>query len=59
MNQETEITVTVPVGYPVEDKDILILDEKDHPLRTGDIGEIAICSQFLSPGYSNRQISQR
>ena len=54
VNQETEITVTVPVGYPVEDKDILILDEKDHPLRTGDIGEIAICSQFLSPGYWNR-----
>jgi amino acid adenylation domain-containing protein len=54
VNKETAINSTVPVGYPVEDKDVLILDRKGDPLRTGDIGEIAICSQFLSPGYWNQ-----
>ena len=54
VNKQTEISVAVPVGYPVEDKEVLILDEQDDPLMPGTIGEIAICSQFLSPGYWNQ-----
>ena len=54
VNKQTEISVAVPVGYPVEDKDVLILDEKGNPLRPGNIGEIAICSQLLSQGYWNQ-----
>jgi len=41
----------VPVGYPVEGKDIYLLDKKGDRLSNGQIGEIAIGSQYLSPGY--------
>jgi amino acid adenylation domain-containing protein len=54
MNKSTEINVTVPVGYPVEDKEVLILDEQCKKLGPGEIGEIAVRSRFLSPGYWNR-----
>jgi amino acid adenylation domain-containing protein len=54
INKTTEINVTVPVGYPVEDKEVLILDEQWQKLGPGEIGEIAVRSRFLSPGYWNR-----
>lgn len=54
LNKQTEIGVTVPVGYPVEGKEVLILDEKGERLAAGAVGEIAICSDFLFPGYWNR-----
>jgi amino acid adenylation domain-containing protein len=54
INKTTEINVTVPVGYPVEDKEVLILDEQCKKLGPGEIGEIAVRSRFLSPGYWNR-----
>jgi len=54
INKTTEIKVTVPVGYPVEDKDVLILDEQRRNLGAGEVGEIAVRSPFLSPGYWNR-----
>lgn len=53
-NKLTEIDFTVPVGYPLEDKEILILDEKGAALGIGEIGEIAVRSRFLSPGYWKR-----
>lgn len=53
VNKKTAINLTVPVGYPVEGKDVLILDDMGNTLSTGE-GEIAICSQFLSPGYWNQ-----
>jgi amino acid adenylation domain-containing protein len=54
INKTTEINMTVPVGYPVEDKEVFILDEKGDPLGPGEIGEIAVRTRFLSPGYWNR-----
>ena len=54
VNKKTEINLTVPVGYPVEDKEILILDEKGDQLEPGHTGEIAVRSHFLSPGYWKR-----
>jgi non-ribosomal peptide synthetase component F/acyl carrier protein len=50
----TQIDFTVPVGYAVEDKEILILDDKGAPLGPNEIGEIAVRSRFLSPGYWKR-----
>ena len=50
----TEIDFTVPVGYPLEDKEILILDEKGIAMGPSEIGEIAVRSRFLSPGYWKR-----
>ncbi len=44
----------VPVGYPVEDTEILLLDEAGDPIEDHQVGEIAIKSRYLSPGYWKR-----
>jgi amino acid adenylation domain-containing protein len=44
----------VPVGYPVEDKEVLLLDDDGHDVGDGNVGEIAVKSAFLSPGYWRR-----
>ncbi len=44
----------VPVGYPVEDKEVLLLDDDGRVVREGEVGEIAVKSAFLSPGYWRR-----
>ena len=41
----------VPLGHVVEDKEVLILDDAGQPLPNGEVGEIAIKSRYLSPGY--------
>ncbi len=41
----------VPVGYPVEDTEILLLDEEGKPVGYNRPGEIVIRSRYLSPGY--------
>ncbi len=41
----------VPVGYPVEDITILLLDDQGRQVETGEIGEIVIQSRHLFPGY--------
>src|SRR5262249_18155551 len=52
INKGTKISSgTVPVGYPVEDKEILILDENGRELGFDEVGEIVVRSAFLSPGY--------
>ncbi|HUM15287.1 MAG TPA: amino acid adenylation domain-containing protein [Candidatus Nitrosotalea sp.] len=44
----------VPIGYPVEDMEILVLDEAGHPVDAGQVGEIAVRSRYLVPGYWRR-----
>jgi amino acid adenylation domain-containing protein len=44
----------VPIGHPVEDMDVLLLDEAGQPLGVGSVGEIAIRSRYLAPGYWKR-----
>jgi len=41
----------VPVGYAVPDVEILLLDDARETMENGEAGEIAIRSEFLSPGY--------
>jgi amino acid adenylation domain-containing protein len=41
----------VPVGYAVPDMDVLLLDDTGEAMERGNSGEIAIRSEFLSPGY--------
>ena len=41
----------VPVGYPVDDNEILLLDDRGDPVGYREVGEIAVRSRFLSPGY--------
>ncbi|MGH7927922.1 MAG: non-ribosomal peptide synthetase, partial [Candidatus Binatia bacterium] len=49
---ETEITGNiVPVGYPAQDMDILLLDDAGRQVGVNDVGEIAVKSRYLSPGY--------
>jgi amino acid adenylation domain-containing protein len=43
----------LPVGYAVEDMEVLILDNEGKPLGMNQIGEIAVRSAYVSPGYWN------
>jgi acyl-coenzyme A synthetase/AMP-(fatty) acid ligase/thioesterase domain-containing protein/acyl carrier protein len=42
----------VPIGFPVAEKDVLLLDENGTPVPHGE-GEIAIRSRYLADGYAN------
>ncbi|MBN2549025.1 MAG: amino acid adenylation domain-containing protein [Anaerolineales bacterium] len=44
----------VPVGYPVDGFEIILLDDNRNPVALGEIGEIAVRSRFLAPGYLNK-----
>jgi len=49
----------VPVGFPVKNKEVLILDNSGNPEPQGKIGEIAVRSHFLSQGYwKNPQLTK-
>jgi amino acid adenylation domain-containing protein len=46
---------TLPIGYPVDGTDVLLLDDDGQPIEEcGRIGQIAARSAYLSPGYWNR-----
>ncbi len=52
IDKKTEIRDNeVPVGYPHEDLKILLLDDAGKEVAIGAVGEIAIKSRYLSPGY--------
>jgi amino acid adenylation domain-containing protein len=44
----------VPVGYAVEDTTVFLLDDKGKKLENGQVGEVAVKSRYLSPGYWRR-----
>ncbi|MGH7830549.1 MAG: amino acid adenylation domain-containing protein, partial [Candidatus Binatia bacterium] len=55
MDHTSEISgIEVPVGYAYEDKEILLLDDDGKPVGSNEIGEIAVRSRYLSPGYWRR-----
>ena len=41
----------VPIGYGLEACDVLMLDERGGPVGFDEIGEIAVRSRYLAPGY--------
>ncbi len=41
----------VPIGYPVTDMDIRLVDEEGVIVSEGEIGEIAVASRYLATGY--------
>jgi amino acid adenylation domain-containing protein len=41
----------VPVGYPEEGVQVLLLDESGHEVGVGAVGQIAVKSHYLSLGY--------
>ena len=42
---------TVPIGYGVEDMEVVLLDEEGVEVENGNIGEIALKSEYLALGY--------
>jgi len=54
VNKETQISGNlVPVGYAVMDNEILLVDDAGKQI-TGDEGEIAVKTRYVSPGYWGR-----
>ena len=53
-HQTQTVGSIVPVGYAVEDKEALLLDAQGQEVGMNQIGEIAIKSRYLSPGYWQR-----
>lgn len=41
----------VPIGFPMPGVDILLVDESNKEVADGQIGEIVVKSEYLSPGY--------
>lgn len=46
-------SMNVPVGRPIDDTDVLILDENDELGGPGEIGEVVILSDWLARRYLN------
>jgi thioesterase domain-containing protein/acyl carrier protein len=54
-NKLTEChTEVAPVGYPVQDMEVLVLDERGETVGFDAVGEIAVRSRYISPGYWRR-----
>lgn len=52
IDRQTELRDKImPVGFPVQGVEVLILDEKGEPLGFNDVGEIAVVSANLASGY--------
>ena len=43
----------VPIGFPVEDKEIFLIDDDGNDVGFDEVGEIIVRSKYLSPGYWN------
>jgi len=55
IRHDTELTGgTVPIGYPTTDMEVLLLDESGRTVGDDTVGEIAVRSEYLSPGYWKR-----
>jgi acyl-CoA synthetase (AMP-forming)/AMP-acid ligase II/thioesterase domain-containing protein/acyl carrier protein len=50
---------SIPVGYPVPDVEITILDDTGDPLPPGEAGEVAVSSPYVFHGYWRHPILSR
>lgn len=41
----------LPIGYPLKDKDVLVLDDDLSEVGVGEVGELAVRSRYISRGY--------
>jgi amino acid adenylation domain-containing protein len=54
VNKESQISGNlVPVGYPVADNEVFLVDDAGQQI-TGDEGEIAVKTRYISPGFWGR-----
>jgi len=52
IDKQTQIEGTsVPVGYPTSGREVLLINDEGEPVGHNVVGEIAIRSRYLSPGY--------
>src|SRR5262245_7478347 len=52
MDHDTQIIGNdIPVGYPLEDIEVLLLDDESKKVGPNQIGEIAVKSSYLAVGY--------
>jgi len=52
LDRESEISADeVPIGFAVEDKEVLITDDRGNSVGFNQIGEIVVRSRYLSLGY--------
>lgn len=57
INKHTEIkTAVVPVGYPIEQMTVYILNEDNKEVTTNEIGELVYSSEHLALGYLNMEV---
>ena len=55
IDRETRISGDIlPIGYPAEDMQVMLLDDAGQPAADGETGEIAVKSSYLSLGYWRR-----
>jgi acyl-coenzyme A synthetase/AMP-(fatty) acid ligase/acyl carrier protein len=52
-------SVNVPVGKPIPDTQVLILDQNDRQCGNGEVGEVVIVSDWLAQGYVDRDATDR
>ncbi|MBL4828019.1 MAG: amino acid adenylation domain-containing protein [Spongiibacteraceae bacterium] len=43
----------VPIGYAIDDKEVVLVDEEGNPVPTGEMGEITVRSPYIALGYWN------
>jgi len=56
IDKNTEInTATVPVGTPIKDMNVYLLDEDNNEVGINEIGELVYSNKHLALGYLNRQ----
>ena len=41
----------LPIGYSLQDKQVLLLDESDREVGAGEVGEICVKSRYIALGY--------
>jgi amino acid adenylation domain-containing protein len=49
-------SINVPVGRPIEDAAVLLIDENGQDTAPGESGEIVILSEWLARGYLNSEL---
>ncbi len=53
VNREFKDTDSLPIGYPCDNTDIIVLNENDQKVSDGEIGELCVRGTSLSFGYYN------
>lgn len=50
-SQTSGLEGPIPVGQPLPDFEVTVLDERGEPAPSGEVGEIAVRSRYLAVGY--------